>query len=382
MSSNALAIDLDLCRIVGESADRLVSSQIFMSGGSAELTTRNITKELYEAARGTGEPLCSEAAAALLARLKPRDVVLICTGFFDPPSMIAEADGPIGAVTLARSLCVAFDVTPVFLTEVAHLPRLKALAESVGLEVRPPEVARTTPFKAALAPLPIDPERARSTSAELFDQLRPAAMISIEKPAPSPANRYHTGIGLDVTDLVGKVDYYTAEAQRRGVLTIGIGDGGNEVGMGRILDAVREIVPTGPKIGAALGADILVVATIANWGCYAIEACLAAALYMPEAIHAVSDERRVLDAAARCGLIDPSAGVANGWVDGTPPACSESILTLLREMVKLRLSRKRVQALSNFPRRWVERDNVAETLKLWAGVLAKEEEAYFAAGPA
>jgi D-glutamate cyclase len=43
--------DFELSAAVGESADRLISAQVFMSGGSAELTSRNITKELYEAAR-------------------------------------------------------------------------------------------------------------------------------------------------------------------------------------------------------------------------------------------------------------------------------------------------------------------------------------------
>src|SRR5690606_17304838 len=123
------------CRIVGESADRLVSTQVYGSGGAAALTDRNLTSELYAAARQLhGEPLTYLAAKALTERVKPRDVVLICTGFFDPPSMIDESDGPVGAVHLARALCVAFDATPVFLTEVANMGRMAKLAASVGLE--------------------------------------------------------------------------------------------------------------------------------------------------------------------------------------------------------------------------------------------------------
>ena len=84
--------DLDLCRAVGDSADRLVSTQIFMSGGSAELTTKNITRELYEAARGLHQdPLTYLAAKGLLERVEPRRSVVLCAGFFDPPSMIGLA---------------------------------------------------------------------------------------------------------------------------------------------------------------------------------------------------------------------------------------------------------------------------------------------------
>src|SRR5690606_38144934 len=115
-------------------------------------------------------------------------------------------------------------------------------------------------------------------------------------------------------------------ARDAGVFTIGIGDGGNEAGMGRIHGDVCEIVSTGKIIGTVLETDVLIVSAIANWGAYAIEACLAAALHLPEVLHSTAVERRVMDAASRTGMIDPMSGFAQGWVDGTPPICSESLL--------------------------------------------------------
>lgn len=374
-----LNVDLDLCRSVGESADRLVSTQVFMSGGAAELTTRNMTRELYEAAqRRHGEPLSYLAAKKLIEVVKPRSTVVLSAGFFDPPSMIDEADGPLGVALLARSLCVAFDAVPVIVTELANVKRMEALVAATGLEVVKYELAKTTPFKASVVPLPIDPDRARKTAREIVEKTAPVAMVCVEKPSPSPEGRYHTGLGLDVTDVLGKIDHVVEAISESGAVTIGIGDGGNEVGMGGILDDVREIVPTGKKIGSAVATDILVVSTIANWGSYAIEACIAAALHMPEALHALADERRVTEAAARAGFIDPSSGAAHGWVDGTPPICSESILELLRQMVDLRLARKRPQSLSNFPKRWAERGAAVETIAVWAKHLKESEDAYFA----
>ena len=371
--------DADLCQVVGESADRLVSAQVFMAGGGADLTTRNITKELYECARAKQkEPLSMLAARGLLDRVKPRDTVIICAGFFDPPSMITEGDGPIGAAHLGRAIAIALDATPVFLTEVTNIPRMAELVRATGLDIVDFELARMTPFKAVIAPLPIDPKRAAVAAKELFDSAKPKAMVSIEKPAPSPAGTYHTGPGLDVSDVVGKVDIFVDEAKSRGVLTIGIGDGGNEVGMGMILKDVHEIVPTGKIMGTKVSADILVVAAIANWGAYAIEACLAAALHLPEALHPLAVEQRVADASSRAGLIDPTSGIAHGWVDGTPPICSESILELLRAMVELRLDRKlRANAVTSFGRRWFESGVGPDTVKVWAKALAKEEAEYF-----
>lgn len=373
-----LEIDLELCKAVGESADRLTSAQVFMSGGAAELTTRNITKELYEAARSLqSEPLSYLAAKALLQRLKPRDTVIITTGFFDPPSMIDESDGPVGAVHFARALCAMLDVTPVFLTEVANLSRMEALARAGGLDVVDLELARITPFKAAMMPLPIDYDRAVLETGRCMEQVRPAAFVAIEKPGPCPRGRYHTGVGLDVTDVVGKIDVFVECARASGALTIGFGDGGNEVGMGMILPAIEDVVPTGKVIGTGVKTDILVVSSIANWGAYAVEACLAAALHMPEAIHSADDERRLLNAAASNGFIDPVTGVANGWVDGTPPICSESVLELLRAMVELRLLRKARHSLMNFPRRWSERNDATKVLQVWAVRLSDDETRFF-----
>ena len=371
--------DLQLCSVVGESADRLLSAQVFMSGGGAALTDRNITKELYEAARKVhGEPMTSLAAKMLLKSVKPRDTVILSSGFFDPPSMIAEADGPVGAALLARALCTMLDATPVFLTEVANIGHMKALAHAAGMEVLADlDLARTTPFKAVIIPLPIDPQRAQREAIAQLDRVKPAAFIAIEKPSPCPKGRYHTGVGLDVTDVVGKIDCIVNEARRRGIPTIGLGDGGNEVGMGSILEAIQEVVPTGKIIGTPLRTDLLIVAAIANWGAYGIEACLAAALHMPEAIHSLADERRVIDAAARTGLIDPATGVANGWVDGTPPICSESILELLRQMVELRLARKAPHSLLNFPKRWAERSRPDEVVATWAKKLMEDENRLF-----
>lgn len=378
--------DLKLSRIVGESVDRLLSAQVFMSGGAAALTDRHITRELYEAARNLQEePLTFLAARALLERVSPRSTVLVCTGFCDPPSMIDEADGPIGSVTLARSLCVALDATPVFVTEVSNMDRMSALAKAAGLDVVDFPLARSTPFKAAIAPLPIDPTRAAKEAHRLFEETQPVALITIEKPSPNFAGAYHTGVGLNVSDVVGKVEFIVNEAHLRGVITIGLGDGGNEVGMGKIHDSCVEILPTGKQcmcscesgIAAALSTDILVVSAIANWASYGVEACLAAATGMPEAIHSIADERRITETAAQLGFIDPTTGLANGWVDGTPPICSESILELLRQMVELRLTRQRTGALMNFPKRWIERGDAQETIQLWSEELGRYEDQYF-----
>jgi len=291
--------------------------------------------------------------------------------------MIDEADGPVGAAALARALCIAFDATPVFLTEVANMTRTRQLSEAMGMEVLEHRLAKTTPFKSTIYPLPIDPNRAQREAQRLLDETDPVAVIAIEKPAPGTNGHYHTGVGLQVSDVVGKVNFVFEEARRRGVWTVGMGDGGNEVGMGNILDSVRRVVPTGEKIGATVETDLLVVGAVANWASYGVEACIAAALHAPEVLHSAQEEARLQEAAARAGLIDPASGWATGWVDGTPPLCSASMLELLRQMVELRIMRKRDNSIVNFPKRWVARGQAAETIAVWAEELAKREARFF-----
>ena len=372
--------DYELSEVVGDAADRLVSAQIFLSGGGAS-AMRNISGDLSDAARDAqGAPPSHLAARALIKRVRPRDVVILCAGFFVTDAMVTETDGPIGAVMLGRAVAVALDATPVFLTEITNIPRLAVLVRAAGLEVSDLATARVIPSRAAILPLPIKPIRAVTEAAHCFDSTAARAMISVEKPSPTRDGTCRTGSGFDFTDFVGKVGPYIDEARRRGVLTIGIADGGNEVGMGKIADTVRRIVPTGEIMGAVLDTDILVVATISNWGAYAVEACLAAALHLPEALHPLAMERRVVEASVEVGMVDPTTGLAHGWVDGTPPICSESILELLRNMVELRLSqqqRTRIQALSPAVSQPAP-STAADTLRRGAGELAAKEEAYFA----
>lgn len=58
--------------------------------------------------------------------------------------------------------------------------------------------------------------------------------------------------------------------------TIGIGDGGNEIGMGKVRDQVTKHIPYGKEIACRVTADQLITAGVSNWGGYA----LATALYM------------------------------------------------------------------------------------------------------
>ena len=76
--------------------------------------------------------------------------------------------------------------------------------------------------------------------------------------------------GRDISAHVEASDDLFEAAQTSSLLieTTGIGDGGNELGMGAVNDAVRRCIPLGELIGCATSTSFLVPAGVSNWGGY------------------------------------------------------------------------------------------------------------------
>src|SRR5262249_58316848 len=67
-----------------------------------------------------------------------------------------------------------------------------------------------------------------------------------------------------------------AAAHSPRVTTIGIGDGGNEIGMGKVpWDVIRRNIPNGGLVACRVPTDHLIVSGISNWGAYALAAAVA-----------------------------------------------------------------------------------------------------------
>jgi len=184
----------------------------------------------------------------LRAAQKLRDIsgpVIIGTGF--PVTGTFETDGPVGAIALYDAL------------------------EKLGAE---PWLACGPPLSQCLREdYRLIELHARSLAdAEVEAQsnlakLQPAAVISIERPGLSADGSYYNMRGEDITSGTGFFDPYITAAD---CPTIAIGDGGNEIGMGNIREAIANL-----DINAAeTGCDELLVADVSNWGAYGLIALL------------------------------------------------------------------------------------------------------------
>jgi hypothetical protein len=194
-------------------------------------------------ARQALQPGYLARAAALL--LKPGRNVLIGTGF--PVAGTFETDGPVGAIAIYRML-QQLGVKPVL---VCGEPLYTALQ---------------CDFHAEQMPLGTD---GHCRASELLTTYQPAAVLCIERPGRADDGRYYNMRHEDISTMVADLDALVKLAYDAGIPSVGIGDGGNEIGMGNIaasLDAL-DIRP------ARTCCDELIVADVSNWAAYGLACC-------------------------------------------------------------------------------------------------------------
>lgn len=181
---------------------------------------------------------CLRAARILEAC---RGNILIGTGF--PVVKTFETDGPVGAIALYE-VFEKLGATPHI---VCGRPLSRALAERYRVhEIRVG-----------------DHDRREQEALDALAHYKPEAIISIERPGQAADGEYYNMRGESISEHTACFDTFLNFAD---CPTIAIGDGGNEIGMGKVADALKylNIVP------AATTCDELIVADVSNWGAYGI----------------------------------------------------------------------------------------------------------------
>jgi hypothetical protein len=307
-----------------------------------DIGKRGVDK-LYEPARArSGEALCT-AAARKLTNLAAGDCVVLITGSLTRPwvsTMIGETDGPVGTAALSRALNYGFNASPVVVTDSSLLEPIGAVLRAAGLAVVTLSQAKAATSNrrfcgvAVISGYPVEDDEAQKEARALLDELNPRAVVAIERAGMTPRGTYHNMLGQDFTEGRARIDYLVEEAAKRDIPTIGVGDGGNEIGMGAIREAVHEFVPHGKVLCAKLATDILLPAGVSNWGCYAIQAAIAILTNKPTLAHTPALEKHLIESAAAAGLVDGNTGKCEATVDGMPLEVHAGIVQLLAATVE------------------------------------------------
>ncbi len=332
----------DLSRVyevIGENADRLCTLELRPRGYS-----HGVIHNLYQAARDKiGEPLAMAAAKRMHEAVKPGDVVLLTTGAGNPLYLPkGETDGPLGLTVVARMLSEGLGAVPIILTEDAYVGNVEATAVATGLGIRSMDEATKVGYTTAVISFPDDAEAAKQKAQQLLDDLQPKAVIALEKLGPNAAGVTHSATGMPSGPDRAQIEHLIYVARDRGILTIGVGDNGNEIGFGLIQEAVLEYkpfgrvcqCPCGQGMATVVPTDVLVVAGTSNWGGYAIEACLAALIGKPDLIHSPRVESFMLEENVRTGGVDGSTGRQILQVDGTSQEVQLAFNELFRAVVQ------------------------------------------------
>jgi hypothetical protein len=264
------------------------------------------------------------------------------TGFL-APKPFPETDGPIGSAVLAAALERACGAVPVFVAEPEVTATLGAALRAAGLNVTADlESSSRVPHAAVVLAYSEDTAGAEKAAAALADQIHPAACLAIERPGANLKGQYHFAMGLNVTADIAPLDALYREVAGRGALTVGVGDFGNELGMGAIYDVIRAETPAGADCGCGCGAgtacatpaEVTVLASVSDWGAYAIAACLAYLKRDPTVLVAGDVYHRICLDAVRSGAIDGPTRYATPSVDGIDHAFNAALLEVMRGAVR------------------------------------------------
>lgn len=241
---------------------------------------------------------CLRAAHTLAAAQR----VIIGTGF--PVDTTFETDGPPGTMALARALA--------------------ARGTEVHLACAPPIAHVLARHFTVLELSAFDPVSARREAESRLAAIAPQAVVSIERPGLAADGHYYNMRGEDISERCAIFDDYLRLAR---CPTIAIGDGGNEIGMGRLADEVAAL----PVPAAATSCDELIVADVSNWGAYALIAlldpCNGAA-----ALDAITHRAMLMELAA-AGGVDGVTREATVTEDGLPADAGEQLIEDLRRLV-------------------------------------------------
>ena len=191
------------------------------------------------------EDYCRQAAKEIASW--KRGVVFLTTGFY--VAGYPETDGPTGTAMLA-SVLRDMGFQPVIVTEPENA-----------------ELFTIRDFEVATAEVGVDVDFFR----QMIFEYPPVGMISVERCGLNAQDDYANMRGISIREHNAPTDILFQIAHEYDIRTVGVGDGGNEIGMGnfaKVIEKELSLVPCIVKV------DYPVIASVSNWGAYGLAAYL------------------------------------------------------------------------------------------------------------
>jgi len=331
-----------LTRYAGEKLDHIMTCDVRLN-----FKTEKVLPALYQRAReATNESsqnsITMTAAKKIIERVSPGDICIVLTGWKTPYRLYGETDGHLGAVVLARAIAKACKATPVLLAEDEIANSLIPLCRIAGLNVLDLQTAKATESSVYIKGMPIGKKESKEASENIFNELSPSCVISVERPGRNERGVHHYNRGESCSDGIAYLDYIFEEAWRKGVLTIGIGDYGNELGLGKLQDTVKKYIKYGSMclcpcqggIAASDPAEVTVFSSTSNWGAFGIAAALAILRGDLNIFHSGEIECEMLKNCVINGVVDGASNYPTRSVDTISEEADVGVVELMRTVIQ------------------------------------------------
>ncbi len=277
-----------------------------------DIILANDRRGVSELRRFLPADFCRQAAQYILERPGPAAII---TGFYILSAGRHETDGPPGAIAIGNALqSLGRPVT--YITDRHTAPMLQAWLGSRNAVVDFP-----------ITDIPASRQRAR----ELVRELQPALLIAIERCGRTANNLYLNMLSQDISCHTARLDCLFDH----GIPSVGVGDGGNEIGMGNLAEHIPSVnrLPDEPAITPV---DRLVIASVSNWGGYGLVAALSL-LAGRNLLPSVAEDRRLISRMVADGAVDGGSGLNRYYVDNFTLAENEDLLMRLHRLVDAEL---------------------------------------------
>lgn len=255
-------------------------------------------------------------SSAVESLLKGTHVVIV-TGFVVKDAMAGETDGPPGALALAKTL-EQMGKTVTLITDPINTAIVKKGSDYLQLDSKL---------------ITITEDNYEEESRQLLEDTSISHLIAIERPSKADDGECYSMRGEIITPYVSNTDFLFNQASKHKITTIGIGDGGNEVGMGCVKKDIQKYVPNGLKICASTEVDYLIIAGVSNWGAYGLCGALSIKfnrMLLPEN----QVETAVLGEMISVGAVDGFDKIPVMKVDGIDLEGNMKILSDIRRVVE------------------------------------------------
>ncbi|MCX5733707.1 MAG: DUF4392 domain-containing protein [candidate division NC10 bacterium] len=250
---------------------------------------------------------CEEAARLLGSQ---QGTVFITTGFYILKAQAAETDGPPGAIAMGRAL-EQLGRRVVYVTDEPAAGMMRALTGSDRVLLFPT----------------VDSDKSQQHASQLIRDYQPSLLIAIERCGRTKDGTYLNMADREVTPFTAKIDALFESS----VPSIGIGDGGNEIGMGNLADVIPNC-PRLPALPCVTRATQLVIASVANWGAYGLLAALSR-MTKRNLLPSVEEQRSIVEELASLGAVDGTTGSRGATVDGHSLETNSEVLHHLHQFV-------------------------------------------------